>query len=37
LTLLVLILGGVLFLATWEIPPPTVEVETVIPDEQLPR
>lgn len=37
LALLVVILGGVVFLATWEIPPPTAEVETVIPDERLPR
>jgi hypothetical protein len=37
LALLILVLGGVVFLAIWEIPPPTAPVETVIPDEQLPR
>jgi hypothetical protein len=37
LALLVLVLGGVVFLATWDIPPPTATVETVIPDERLPR
>lgn len=37
LALLVVILGGVVFLATWEIEPPTVQVETVVPDERLPR
>lgn len=37
LALIVLVLGGVVFLATWDIPPPTARVETVIPDERLPR
>lgn len=37
LVLLVVVLGGVVFLATWDIPPPTETVETVIPDERLPR
>jgi len=37
LALIVLVLGGVVFLATWDIPPPTATVETVIPDERLPR
>lgn len=37
LTLIIVILGGVVFLATWDIPPPTVQVETVVPDERLPR
>jgi hypothetical protein len=31
------LLGGVIFLVTWEIPAPTAQVETVIPDERLPR
>jgi hypothetical protein len=35
--LLVLLLGGVLFLATWDIPPPTARIERSIPDERLPR
>lgn len=35
--LLVLVLGGVIFLITWDIPPPTAEIERVIPDDKLPR
>jgi hypothetical protein len=34
---LVLLLGGVIFLVTWDIPPPTARIEEVIPDERLPR
>ena len=34
---LVIVLGGVTFLVTWDIPPPTARVEQVIPDEELPR
>lgn len=37
LLVLVLLLGGVIFLVTWEIPAPTSRVEEVIPDERLPR
>jgi hypothetical protein len=37
LLVLVLLLGGVVFLATWDRPPPTARVEEVIPDERLPR
>lgn len=33
----VLVLGGVTFLVTWEIPPPSAHIERVIPDDQLPR
>jgi Na+/H+ antiporter NhaC len=33
----VLVLGGAMFLVTWEIPPPTAHIERVIPDDQLPR
>lgn len=33
----VLVLGGAVFLFTWEIPPPTATIERVIPDDQLPR
>ncbi len=29
--------GGAIFLATWEIPAPSAPVEKVIPDEQFPR
>ncbi len=37
LILLVVILGSVIFLATWDRPPPVRQIELVIPDEQLPR
>ena len=35
--LLVMVLGGAVFLMTWEIPAPTARVERVMPDDQLPR
>ena len=35
--LLVLVLGGAMFLVTWDIPPPTARVERVVPDDQFPR
>jgi hypothetical protein len=35
--LLVLVLGGAVFLVTWDIPPRTARVERVVPDDQLPR
>jgi hypothetical protein len=34
---LVVVLGGTMFLLTWEIPPPTSRIERVIPDDTLPR
>jgi hypothetical protein len=34
---LVVVLGGVIFLVTWDIPPPTTTIERVIPDDRLPR
>jgi len=34
---LVVVLGGTMFLLTWEIPPPTARIERVIPDDTLPR
>ncbi len=34
--LAILIVGGV-FLATWDIPAPTVKVEKVVPDDRFPR
>ena len=34
---LVVVLGGITFLVTWDIPPPTARVERVIPDDELPR
>jgi hypothetical protein len=35
--LTVLVLGGAVFLVTWDIPPPTSRVERVLPDDQFPR
>jgi hypothetical protein len=35
--LFVAVAGGGLFLATWEIPPPTTQVEKTLPDETFPR
>ena len=37
LFVLVVIAAGVVFLATWQIPPPTAKVEKVIPNERFPR
>lgn len=37
LFLLVIVLGGVIFLATWDRPPPIQQIEVEIPDAQLPR
>lgn len=34
---LAVIVGGAVFLATWDLPPPSARVEKVIPDEKLPR
>ena len=34
---LVVILGGAVFLATWDIPPPNNVVEKDIPDDRLPK
>ena len=31
------VLAGGAYLATWEIPPPTTAVEKVLPDERFPR
>ena len=35
--LVVAIAGGVIFLATWDIPPPAQEVEKVLPNDRFPR
>jgi hypothetical protein len=35
--LTVLVLGGAVFLVTWDSPPPTSRVERVLPDDQFPR
>ncbi len=37
LMLIVIILGSVIFLATWDRPPPIRQIEVEIPDAQLPR
>ena len=34
---IVVIVGGVVFLASWDIPAPVAGVEKVIPDERFPR
>lgn len=31
------VLGGVAFLATWDMPAPSMTVEKVLPDERFPR
>ncbi|HJO71881.1 MAG: hypothetical protein QF450_11020 [Rhodospirillales bacterium] len=36
-TVLVLIVGGVIFLATWDIPAPVATMEKIIPDDRFPR
>jgi len=33
----VALVGGLVFLAVWDIPAPTARVEKVIPDERLPK
>lgn len=35
--LLIVVLGGAVFLATWDIPPPNKVVEKGIPDDRLPK
>ena len=37
LVAIVVILGGLIFVLSWDIPPPTKPVEVVIPDEKLPK
>jgi hypothetical protein len=37
LAVLVVVAGGVVFLASWEIPAPTAKVEKVIPNDRFPR
>jgi hypothetical protein len=37
IALLVLVLGGVIFLLTWDLQPPTRQVEMVVPAERLPQ
>lgn len=35
--LLALFVAGAVFLATWDIPPPTRQIEKVLPNERFPR
>lgn len=35
--MLAMIIGGAVFLATWDIPAPIAKVEKVIPDDRFPR
>lgn len=37
LAVAVLVVGGAVFLATWDIPAPTAVVEKVIPNDRFPR
>ncbi|MDX9859360.1 MAG: hypothetical protein RBS99_00445 [Rhodospirillales bacterium] len=37
LAVLVVMVGGAVFLATWDIPAPTAAVEKVIPNDRFPR
>lgn len=34
-TVALIVLGGVVFLATWDMPPPTATTEKVIPNERF--
>ncbi len=34
---LLILVGGAVFLATWDIPPPSAVVEKVIPDDRFPH
>ena len=34
---LIILIGGGLFLATWQIPVPATEVERTLPDDRFPR
>jgi hypothetical protein len=35
--IVVILIGGAVFLATWDIPAPNQQVEKVIPDDRFPR
>lgn len=35
--LILLVIGGAVFLATWNIPAPTATVQKVLPDDRFPR
>jgi hypothetical protein len=34
---LAVIVGGAIFLSTWDLPPPSAKVEKAIPDEKFPH
>jgi hypothetical protein len=36
-TVFAVIVGGAIFLATWDIPAPVATIEIVIPDDRFPR
>jgi hypothetical protein len=36
-SILVVAVGGAVFLATWDIPAPNQQIEKVIPDDRFPR
>ncbi len=35
--ILLLIVGGMGFLATWDMPPPSTKIEKVLPNDRFPR
>lgn len=37
LLVLAALIGGAIFLATWDIPPPTATMTTDLPDDRFPR
>ena len=37
LLVLIAVAGGGIFLATWDIPPPTSKVEKVLPNDKFPK
>ncbi len=37
LLVLAVVIGGGIFLATFDLPPPSAKIEKVVPDERLPR
>lgn len=37
LLLVVMVVGGAVFLATWDIPAPITEIEKELPDDRFPR
>ena len=37
LLVVIVSVGGAIFLATWDIPPPSAKVEKVLPNDRFPR